>query len=152
MPTSVREQCLAAFFAQFSGLSAYPLKERMPNWIIQPSSLPALIQIDGGMDALGGDDVTSGFGGTMRVAIRVTIIAGIRAGSTDELGPALSAAHADILETAANKVLLAGSAYTRWAGDEDPILLVEQGAPPAAVYPIAFTIHTTQAEGDPFSF
>ena len=152
MPLSVREQCLSAFFDLFAGLTAYPLKKRMPNWIISTSELPALVQIDGGTDPLGGDDVSSGFGGTMRIAIRVTILAGLRAQSTDDLGERLSEARADIMLAGANKVLLAGNAWTQWTGDDDPIQLVEQGAPPAAVYPIAFTIHTTQAEGDPFSF
>lgn len=152
MPTSVREQCLAAFFNLFSGLSAYPLKKRMPNWVIQASELPALVQIDGGANVLSGDDVSSGYGGTMRIAIRVSVLAGIRTTSTDDLGAALSAAHAEIVMAGANKILLAGNAWTQWAGDEDPITLVEQGAPPAAVFPITFTIHTTQAEGDPFTF
>ena len=48
MPLSVREQCLAAFFDLFAGLSAYPLKKRMPNWDVSRQELPALVQIDGG--------------------------------------------------------------------------------------------------------
>ena len=152
MPLSVREQCLSEFFNLFAGLSAYPLKRRMPNWILQTSELPALIQVDGGTDPLGGDDVSSGFGGTMRIAIRVTIIAGLRAQSTDDLGALLSEARAQIMLRGANKILLDGNAWTQWTGDEDPIPLVAEGSPPSAIYPISFTIHTTQAEGDPFSF
>ena len=85
---------------------------------------------------------SSGYGGTMRIAIRVSVLAGLRAHSTDEIGALFSAAHADI-RLGANKVLLGGNAWTQWSGDEDPIPLVAEGSPPAAIYPITFLIHTT---------
>ena len=37
-----------------------------------------------------------------------------------------TAAQADILAVGANKILLAGKAWTQWSGDDDPIPLVEQ--------------------------
>ena len=152
MPTSVREQCLSAFFDLFAGLSDFPLKERNPNWGLTPAECPALVQMDGGSSPLGGDDVSSGISGTMRIAIRVTIIAGVRGPSTAALGPLMNDAHAAIFMAGANKILLAGKAWTQWSGDEDPIPLAEQGSPPAIAYPLSFLIITTQAEGDPYSF
>jgi hypothetical protein len=152
MPTSVREQALVAFFDLFSGLSAYRLKKRMPNWLIAIDELPALVQIDGGASPLGGDDVSSGISGVVRMALRVTVVAGLRSLSTDALGADLSAARADILAAVGADPTLGGLVeHVRWDGDEDPIPLVEEGAPPHAIFAINFLIIHTEAELDPFS-
>ena len=122
MPTSVREQCLSAFFDLFAGLSDFPLKKRMPNWTFQGQRLPRRSsRSTEAVLRLGGDDASSGYGGTMRIAIRVSVLAGIRAPQPTDLGAALNAAHADILLAGANKILLAGKAWTQWSGDDDPI-------------------------------
>ena len=152
MAISVREQALAAFFNLFTGLSAYPIKKRMPNWLISSGDLPALVQIDGGASPLSGDDVSSGISGVMRLALRVTVVVGLKATSTDDLGAALSAARADILAAVGADPTLSGLAeHVRWDGDEDPVPLIEEGGPPNAVFAVNFLIIMTEAELDPFS-
>ncbi len=149
---SIRERVLQAFFDRFAGLSAYPLKKRMPNWLIDPGELPALIQIDGGSEPLGGDDASSGYGDIVRIQLRVTVIAGLRGETTDDLGADLSAARADILVAATGDPTLGGLASNvRWDGDEDPVPLVETGAPPHAVFGINFLVIYQEAADDPFS-
>lgn len=152
MALSIREQALAAFFALFSGLTSYPTKKRMPNWVIDVSEMPALIQIDGRVTPLSGDDATSGISGVVRIGIEATVVAAIRVASTDELGPALSVAESDILAAVGADPTLGGLAENvLWDGTEDPVPLLEQGAPPHAVLSINFVIVTTRAELDPLS-
>lgn len=152
MTLSVREQALEAFFNLFSGLTSYPLKRRMPNWLIDVSDLPALVQLDGGSQPLGGDDVSSGISGIVRVALRASIVIGIRASSTDELGSDLSEARAAVLEAVGANPTLSGLVeHVRWDGDEDPVALLEEGSPPHAILAINFVIIYTEAELDPYS-
>ena len=149
---SIREQALAAFFNRFAGLTEYPLRKRMPNWLIDVNDLPALVQLDGGSSPLGGDDVSSGISGIVRIALRVSIVIGINASNTDVLGPELSKARADVLKAAlANPTLDGIVEHVRWDGDEDPVTLLEEGSPPHAILAINFVIIHTEAELDPFS-
>jgi hypothetical protein len=153
---SVREAALQAFFEVFADLGGYPVKKRMANWLIQPSELPALVMSDGGTQPLGGDDSSSGISRVRRIVIRVVMLAGVRAETTDEIGPALSAARADLIQfygrAMARDATLGGVVdYVRYDGDDDPQSSLEPGAPPHAVFPINFSLILSESELDPYS-
>ena len=151
MPTSVREQILTAFFGLFTSLSEFPTKIRNPNYVFEPSDLPALAQFDGGAGPLGGDDVSSGISGVMRMALRVNVTVGVRSATLEALGPDISAARASVISAVGADPTLGGLVnYIRYDGEEDPILLVEPGAPPAGEVTINFAIIHTEAELDPY--
>lgn len=150
-PVSVREQALSAFFNLFAGLTGYLTKERNPNWQIDYEKLPFLVQFDGGAVALSGDDASSGISGIIRVALSVNVTVGIRTASTDDIGPALSAARAEVRAAVGADPILGGLVENvRWEGDEDPVMLLELGAPPHAVMGINFIIIHYEAELDPY--
>jgi hypothetical protein len=145
---SARETALQAFFALFAGMSQYPTKKRLISWVLDPSQLPALIQLDLGSTP------TEASSGIIQQDLRVLLILGIRTDTFEELSPALSAARAEVLACVGSAQLVDGTQggafwYARWDGDEDP--LTDPDGPPHAVLPMNFTIIMTESETNPYA-
>jgi hypothetical protein len=165
MPTSIREQALAAFKSQLDAVTGMASITRDDYGQTAPGSLPALIMVDGGQSrtiALGNDSGQSGAAGSDRdgevfgqetYTARVAVYGYVDAADSTALGAAISDLYAKVVQAVLADPYLDGSAqYLREAADSlsDPEINLE-GVLPTAVFAIHFEIEFVTKSGDPFS-
>jgi hypothetical protein len=143
MTISIREQCLAAFFATLSGIpgvTAYRNRDKS----VPADKTPALVQVDGGLEP---DDTTHG---QMRYIQRITIECFVTSTLDSGLGPATSDLYSKIILAVLADPLLNGLADdVREKSMSDPDIDYGEGKSPTAKFTLSFEIEFSTAVGNP---
>jgi hypothetical protein len=165
MPTSIREQALAAFKSQLDAVAGMASITRDDYDQTVPASLPALIMVDGGQSRtidLGNGSGQSGATGSGHdgevfgqeaYTARVVVHGYVDAADSAALGAAISDLYAKVVQAVLADPYLGGAAqYLREAADSlsDPEINLE-GVLPTAVFAVHFEVEFVTKSGDPFS-
>ena len=142
MPTSIREQILAAFLAQLQAI-ANVTAER--NRVEPVEAFPSLLMIDGGQS------VTDENAGLKLHVLRVEVEGYVSTATSAELGPALSDLHGQtVLALMADRTLGDLAIDLREGELRDPEIDRTQGHRPFAAFSLAFEIDYFTDPDDPY--
>lgn len=149
MPTSLREQALAAFFTRLQTIAGVTTFARNPTREFDTfDELPAVIQFDGG-EAEGEPQMT----GVLVLNTQVTALVWVRAATQTTIGQTVNDYAARVRQAMGGDPTLGGLAlFVRYDGCDDPVLLTEEGAPPTASMGMSFVIERQEAELNPYTF
>ncbi len=147
MPTSYREQVLAAVFSKLSGLAHFASRRRNHINLLDPKvDYPALVMMDGGDDAEPMDA-----NGRDLLRMRVDVAVAVLTKTSAELGPALSEARAQVLKALGADPTLGGLvSQVRYRGATDPDYADQLGQPAEAVMTLTFLIDAPESAADPY--
>ncbi|MCC2650756.1 MAG: hypothetical protein K0R61_1183 [Microvirga sp.] len=147
MPTSKREEVLAAFFARLGTIPGAGLIARMPTYRLDYTKLPALIQIDGGEHRI---DAMSG-ALTMMTDIGVVVI--VRTATDADLGTLLTDWNAKVRAALGADPYLSGKVLSLlYSGCNEPVPLSEaEDDLPTIAQTMTFEATRIESETDPYS-
>ena len=142
MPTSIREQILAAFKARLDTISGV-IVER--NRVEPVTTFPTLIMIDGGQT------LSEENAGLKLYALRVDVEGYVQGVATADLGPALSDLYAQTVKSLMADRTLGDLAIDVREGEmRDPEIDRTQGHSPFAAFSLAFFIDHFTDPNDPY--
>jgi|APSaa5957512535_1039671.scaffolds.fasta_scaffold70524_3 hypothetical protein len=142
MPTSIREQILAAFLVRLQTIANVTVER---NRVEPVEVFPSLLMIDGGQS------VTEENSGFKLHALRVELEGYVSAATAAELGPALSDLHGQtVLALMANRTLGDLAIDLREGELSDPEIDRTQGHRPFAAFSLAFEIDYFTDPSDPY--
>jgi len=142
MPTSIREQILAAFLARLQTIANVTVER---NRVEPVADFPSLLMMDGGQS------VTEENTGLKLHALRVEVEAYVGGATAAELGPALSDLHARaVLALMADRTLGDLAIDVREGELRDPEIDRTQGHRPFAAFSLAFEIDYFTDPSDPY--
>ena len=142
MPTSIREQILAAFLARLQTIANVTVER---NRVEPVEAFPSLLMMDGGQS------VSEENAGVKLHALRVDIEGYVSAATAAELGPALSDLHGQIVLALMADRTLGDLAIDLREGElRDPEIDRTQGHRPFAAFSLAFEIDYFTDPNDPY--
>ena len=142
MPTSIREQILAAFFVRLQTIANVTVER---NRVEPVETFPVLLMIDGGQT------VTEENAGIKLHALRVEVEGYVGAATAADLGPPLSDLHGQtVLALMADRTLGDLAIDLREGELRDPEIDRTQGHRPFAAFSLAFEIDYFTDPSDPY--
>lgn len=142
-----RELVLAAAFAVIEGLAAAAgaKSHRNPDYELEPTDLPALVQMDGG------DDVLEQDAGAYLLGQRLAVVVATSGADGRDVGRKLSALRASVRRGFGADPTLGGLARrVVYAGADDPVTVPGgQGAAPYGAMAVHLAVEFTEDEADP---
>ena len=142
MPTSIREQILAAFLARLQTIANVTVER---NRVEPVEEFPSLLMMDGGQS------VTEENAGVKLHALRVEVEGYVGAATAAELGPALSDLYGQtVLALMADRTLSDLAIDLREGELRDPEIDRTQGHRPFAAFSLAFEIDYFTDPSDPY--
>ncbi|MCD6072268.1 MAG: hypothetical protein K0R61_2374 [Microvirga sp.] len=148
MPTSLREQALAAFEARLLTLTGAGLIDRNITYEVATAEMPAIIQFDGS------DRNLKLQSGRADIETDVSVLVMARATLGTDIGPAVNDWAAKVRAVIGSYRTLGGLPGVEdieWRGSNGPILVGEEDAPPFASMIVQFSIMRFESEGDPYA-
>lgn len=149
MPTPIREQVLAAFHAQVStALSPVVVERNRSNEIQQDQSIYVLL-VDG-PQAKASDETAIEF---YRMTVFSTgyIKLDTPTATDADIGPAMNALYADLLNAALSDHTLGGLSVDVREGDMREVYIEPGADHPTCMFELSFVIDYFTAAGDPFT-
>ena len=142
MPTSIREQILAAFLVRLQTIANVAVER---NRVEPVETFPFLLMIDGGQS------VTEENAGLKLHALRVEVDGYVGGATAAELGPALSDLYGQTVLTLMDDRTLGNLAIDLREGElRDPEIDRTQGHRPFAAFSLAFEIDYFTDPSDPY--
>jgi len=142
MPTSIREQILAAFLVRLQTIGNVTVER---NRVEPVEEFPSLLMMDGGQS------VTEENAGVKLHSLRVELEGYVSAATSAELGPALSDLHGQtVLALMADRTLGDLAIDLREGEFRDPEIDRTQGHRPFAAFSLAFEIDYFTDPSDPY--
>jgi len=146
MPTSIREQVLAAFLTILEGITGITGLEVLRNDARDVDTFPTLIL----QDADSSQRIDERAGGITAYSIDVVIEAFVTAGTPANIGAAVSALYAATW-TAAASAVSDPNIFEVLEGDMDSQLIDEEGLPPHAMFALEVEIKFGAVPDNPFT-
>ncbi len=145
MPTTVREQCLAAFYTVLSGIAGVTTY-RNRRREVPHAAMPAFVQVDGGHDEPSDDN-----SGRTTYQLQVSVEGFVTADTDALLGPALSDHHGKLVSAVLADRTLGGLAIDVREGPMVADLDRSEGSAPAMAFNCTFTVDYWTVPGDPYT-